>query len=418
MLDVETNRKFSETDAGTPMGSLLRYYWHPIGSVYEMNRRPTKSIRIMGEDLVLYRDLSGNYGLVDKHCPHRRADLAFGFVEAGGLRCSYHGWLYDEMGACIEQPFEDTVDANSNFKNKIKIKAYPVESKGGLLWAYLGQKPAPLLPTWEPFTWDNGFSQIVFSKVPCNWFQGQENSIDPVHFEWQHANWRIRASGKTKPYSPKHLKIDFQDFDYGISYKRIREDTDETHPLWTVGRNCLWPNALFTGDHFEWRVPIDDTNMLSVGWFFNPIIKDQRPYTQKEIPSWEGPVFNQETGEWITSHVMNQDFAAWVGQGEIANRTKEHLARSDRGVILMRKRFLDDLEKIKDGKDPSGLIRNEKLNTCVELPIFDREFFLDGPTREQLEDIDHPRTRSMLNFVFQAGQPNDIRQAYVEAMGF
>ena len=129
-------------------------------------------------------------------------------------------------------------------------------------------------------------------------------------------------------------------------------------------------------------------------------------------------MFNQETGEWITSHVMNQDFAAWVGQGEIANRTKEHLARSDRGVILMRKRFLDDLEKIKDGKDPSGLIRNQKLNTCVELPIFDREFFLDGPTREQLEDIDHPRTRSMLNFVFQAGQPNDIRQAYVEAMGF
>ena len=417
MLDVETNQKLAETDAGTPMGTLMRCYWHPISSVYEMNRRSTKSIRVMGEDLVLYKDLSGNYGLIDKHCPHRRADMSFGYTETCGLRCSYHGWLYDQTGACIEQPFEDTVDPNSNFKNKIKIKAYPVEAKGGLLWAYMGPKPAPLLPTWEPFTWKNGFCQIVFSTVPCNWFQGQENSIDPVHFEWQHENWRVRASGKTRPYSPKHLKIDFEEFDYGISYKRVRENTDETHPLWKVGRNCLWPNALFTGDHFEWRVPIDNTNMLSVGWFFNPVVKDQRPFVQEEIPSWEGPIVDDKTGEWITSHVMNQDFAAWVGQGVVANRTKEHLARSDRGIILMRKRFLDDLEKIKNGEAPSGLIRNEQINGCVPLPIFDREFFRNGPTREQLVDKNHPRTRSMLNFVFQAGQPSEVRKAYVDAMG-
>ncbi|MEC7490841.1 MAG: aromatic ring-hydroxylating dioxygenase subunit alpha, partial [Pseudomonadota bacterium] len=180
---------------------------------------------------------------------------------------------------------------------------------------------------------------------------------------------------------------------------------------------CLWQIAMFSGYQFVGGVPIDDTNMLRVGWFFNRFLQDQRPYVQKEIPSWEGPVSDQETGKWITSHVMNQDFAAWVGQGAIANRTKEHLGRSDRGVILMRKRFLDDLERIKDGNDPSGLIRDEHLNACVRLPIFDREHFLNGPTREQLADSDHPRTRSMLDFVFQAGQPSEIRQAYVEAMG-
>lgn len=400
------------------MGDLMRRYWHPIASVFEMKSRNTKRIRIMGEDLVLYRDLSGNYGVVDKHCPHRRADMAFGFVEECGLRCSYHGWQFDQTGACIEQPFEDTSDPDSTFKDKVHIKAYPVEAKAGLLWVYLGPEPVPLLPTWEPFTWENGFRQIVFSVVPCNWFQCQENSIDPIHFEWQHANWRVRETGATGPYSPKHLKIDFEEFDYGISYKRIREDTDQHNPLWTVGRNCLWPHSLFTGDHFEWRVPIDDENMLSVGWFFNPVPKDRRPFVQDEIPSWEGPIID-EGGEWITSHVMNQDFAAWVGQGAIADRTREHLGRSDRGVIMMRKRFENDIARIKAGnEDPKAIIRDPALNACIKLPVFDRDYLFEGPSREMLADTEHPRTRSMLNFVFQAGQPADIREAYVEAMGF
>ena len=289
MLDHETNRKLSQVGADTPMGALLRRYWHPVAGSAEMERQPTMPIRLMGEDLVLYRDLSGGYGLLDRHCCHRRADLCFGFVEDKGLRCSYHGWLYDALGACIEQPFEDTAAPDSRFKDKIRIKSYPVEEKAGLLWAYLGPDPAPLVPTWEPFTWANGFRQVVLSVIPCNWFQCQENSIDPVHFEWQHENWRVRASGAAGPYAPKHLRIDFEEFDHGISYKRIRENTGEDHPLWTVGRNCLWPNALFTGDHFEWRVPIDDDNTLSVGWFFNPVPKDRRPFAQNEIPCWRGP---------------------------------------------------------------------------------------------------------------------------------
>ena len=111
---------------------------------------------------------------------------------------------------------------------------------------------------------------MVISEIPCNWFQCQENSIDPVHFEWQHENWRVRAGGAAGPYAPKHLKIDFEEFAWGITYKRVRENTSEDHPLWTVGRNCLWPNALFTGDHFEWRVPIDDHNTLSVGLVLQP----------------------------------------------------------------------------------------------------------------------------------------------------
>src|SRR4029453_6939009 len=129
--------------------------------------------------------------------------------------------------------------------------------------------PVPLGPTWEPFTWRNGFVQIVFSEVPCNWFQCQENSIDPVHFEWLHSNWTRVLQGDKGPKPPPHLKIGFEEFEYGFVYRRVLEGQSESDELWTVGRTCLWPNCLFTGGHFEWRVPIDDENMLSVGWFFD-----------------------------------------------------------------------------------------------------------------------------------------------------
>ena len=240
------------------MGNLLRRYWHPIAGVSEFDEQETKPVRIMGEDLVLYKDLSGTYGLIDRQCQHRRADLSYGFVEECGLRCNYHGWLYDEKGACIAQPYEDTAHPEAKFKDKVKIKAYPVQPLAGLLWAYMGPEPAPLLPNWEPFTWDNGFVQVVLSDVPCNWFQCAENCIDPVHFEWMHSNWSIRLSGKTGPYIPKHLKVDFKEHEFGLTYHRIAENTDENNPLWTVGRMYLWPNCLFTGEHFEWRTPIDD----------------------------------------------------------------------------------------------------------------------------------------------------------------
>ena len=200
MLDEATNSLFSQVGPGTPMGALLRRYWHPVAAVAELEDHPTKPVRLLGEDLVLYKDLGGNYGLLDRHCAHRRADLCYGFVEETGLRCNYHGWLYDHSGRCTGQPYEEMADPASTYKERIRLKAYRVAPRAGLLWAYLGPDPAPLVPNWEPFTWANGFVQIVFSVVPCNWFQCQENSIDPVHFEWMHDNWSVRLKGAAGPY--------------------------------------------------------------------------------------------------------------------------------------------------------------------------------------------------------------------------
>ena len=173
----------------------------------------------------------------------------------------------------------------------MRITAYPVEAKGGMVWAYLGPQPAPLVPNWEPFLWKNGFVQIVFATIPCNWLQCQENSIDPVHFEWMHRNWtRAAATARPAPTATKHVRVGFDEFEYGFIYTRLdRRMRTKTHPRWTVGRMCLWPNALGTGSHFEWRVPIDDENTLSVTWHFSRVPNEREPYVQDDDPDVARP---------------------------------------------------------------------------------------------------------------------------------
>jgi len=417
-MNRKDNEKLTRVGPGTPMGSLLRRYWHPLAALAELEDKPVKPVRLMGENLVLYRNRQGRHGLLDRHCPHRRADLSYGYSEARGLRCSYHGWLFDDAGRCLEQPYEDVANAKARFKDKIRIKAYRVAAKAGLLWAYLGPEPAPLLPTWEPFTWRNGFVQVVTADVPCNWLQCQENSCDPVHFEWMHANHAAGQRGEVEAYAARHVKIDVEDFEWGLNYRRVRTDTDEQHPLWTVGRVALHPNCLFTGDHFEWRVPVDDENTLSITWAFSKVPKEREPYEQQRIPYWHGPVKDATTGRWITSHVMNQDFVAWLGQGVIADRSQEHLGKSDTGVLMLRRRLLDDIKRVEAGRDPSGLLRDPERNTCIELPIIGKRGFRDGLSAAELstafarlgQEFPPP-------YIFQAGQPEQVRAQYEEAMG-
>ena len=352
MLSKEKNRLLCETGPGTPMGELLRRYWQPIAGVAELDALATKPVRVLGEDLVLYRDRAGTFGLVDRHCPHRRADMSYGFAEEQGLRCSYHGWQFDESGRCLHQPFEERANPHARFKEKVEIKAYPVEAKAGLLWAYLGPPPAPLLPDWDRYH-HRGYKQVVLASVPCNWFQCQENSIDPVHFEWLHTNWSKVLRGQEGPWGPAHTRLGFDEFEYGFVYRRVREDTTEADELWTTGRVCLWPNCLYTG-HFEWRVPIDDENTLSVGWFLDPV-PGEEPFEQDTIPCWTAPVADPVTGRWIDTHVMNQDFVAWVGQGVVADRTREHLGESDRGILMMRRKMFEQAEVVREGGEPMAL---------------------------------------------------------------
>jgi 5,5'-dehydrodivanillate O-demethylase len=414
LLTAARNELLTRVGPGTPMGDLLRRYWQPITGASELEKNPIKPVRLFGEDLVLYRDLNGTHGLVDRHCPHRRADMSYGWVDAPGIRCSYHGWRYDETGGCIEQPYEDTANPKPS-KAGCEIKAYPVREMAGLLWTYMGPKPVPELPEWEPFTWQNGFREIVLADIPCNWLQCQENSIDPVHFEWMHDNWSNRLKGDYESNSPKHLKVKFEAFEHGIVYKRVRQGQREDDRHWTVGRVALWPNGFYLGRHFEWRVPVDDENTLSVSWFFMRVPRGREPYVQKSVPTWISPIKGPD-GRWITSHVVNQDIVAWVGQGTIADRTKENLRSSDIGITMMRNRFFDELQAIKAGRDPGGVIRDPTAAKAIPLPDMGREVNTIGIPLEEFQSDALLRERLKL-FRHHYGQPAEVRAQFCEAMG-
>ena len=131
MLSREENELLTQVGPGTPMGELLRRYWYPIAAASELIEKPTKAVRVLGEDLVLYRDKQGRPGLIGPQCAHRRMSMLLGIPEEDGLRCAYHGWLYDRAGKCLEQPYEQAEDPGSTFKDRIRVLAYPVEELGG-----------------------------------------------------------------------------------------------------------------------------------------------------------------------------------------------------------------------------------------------------------------------------------------------
>jgi 5,5'-dehydrodivanillate O-demethylase len=416
MLSEAKNKLLTQVERAAPMGALLRRYWHPVCGSSELKRSDIRPIRLFGENLVLYRDQSGAVGLVDRHCAHRRADLSYGFTEKTGIRCSYHGWLFDAAGNCIEQPYESIANPGTRLKARCAIKSYPLRESAGLVWAYLGPAPAPELPIYELLARDDGFAEIAISEVPCNWLQCQENSCDPVHFEWMHENWSMRLRGEDGPYSPTHLKLAFDEFEHGFTYRRIREGQSERSELWTVGRVALWPNGFYLGDHFEWRVPVDDSNTLSVGWFHTPLPVESRDYRQQHIPAWRAPI-RDENGRWITSHIMNQDIVAWVGQGVIADRTGEHLGSSDLGIALIRRRLLEEIAKLDSGADPKGVIRDPDVARCVSLPTPDA-----GPIGKRIMTraeyvTDKWFAKRLEDFPWHAGYPREILEEYRRAVG-
>ena len=196
----------------------------------------------------------------------------------------------------------------------------------------------------------------------------------------------------------------------GCAKARASEDG-----YWTVGRVALWPNGFYLGRHFEWRVPVDDENTLSVAWFFVRVPKEREPYVQERVPTWVSPIKGDD-GRWITSHVINQDIVAWVGQGTIADRTKENLRSSDIGITMMRQRFFEELEAIKAGRDPKGVIRNSNLAQSIDLPDMAREVNTEGIALAEFQNDPLLRQR-LKEFRHHFGQPAEVRRAFERAMG-
>ncbi len=373
MLTAEENRILTEVAAGTPMGELLRRYWYPVAIKSELDLEPTKWVRLLGESLVLYRDLSGNVGLIAEKCVHRRASLIYGAPEPVGLRCMYHGWVYDHTGRCLETPAEDMEGAESTFKDRVRITAYPVQELGGLIWAYLGPQPAPLLPRWEPLVLEHAVRSVGTVTFPCHWLQIAENNMDPVHVEWLHRrfdNYVLQRNGRSdlKHDVWHHAKMDFEVFEYGIIKKRMWQGGSEEDTDWTIGHPILFPN-IQVGGQLQIRVPMDETNTWYLYYRAKPTTNGAP--VGDEIRRYEVPLPGlNDIGHprWgLLDNNSGQDSLACFSQGMIADRTQEKLASSDRGIILFRKLLFENIEKVKRGEDPMGVIRDPARNVCIHI---------------------------------------------------
>ena len=398
MLTVQENDQLTRVGPGTPMGELMRRYWHPIAAVSQMKSRWTMPIRLLGEDLVLYKDRSGIFGLIEPHCPHRRMGLIYGIPEEHGLRCAYHGWKFDETGRCLEQPYEEAEDPESTYKDKVRAMTYPVEQLAGLLFAYLGPQPAPLLPRWDVFAVKGSVRDIGHAVLPCNWLQCQENSLDPIHVEWLHnvfANFVAEQLGLPQMQAQQwhHAKIDFVRYAYGIQKLRVLAGPSEEGSGPKEGPPIVFPNMLrnggsgtpaeglveerpdgyylarATGPSFQIRVPIDDTHTAH-WWVENFLRKPDEPEQNPEdVPFFQPPVpALDENGlprwEMLDSNSA-QDPAAWITQGDIADRTKENLGRSDKGIIMFRRMLEENMRIVEDGADPMNVFRDPAGNVFL-----------------------------------------------------
>ena len=390
MITESDNARLTTVAAGTPSGELLRRYWYPIATASEMRERWTKRVRLLGENLVLYRDRSGRFGLIGESCPHRRASLYYGIPDSDGIRCPYHGWKFDGTGACIDQPNEP---AGSTFKDKVNIGGYAVGELGGLIWGYLGPQPAPRIPKLDGFVAEPAVRHVGYTLVDCNWLQIMENSCDPVHTEWLHGHLQefveeVRDGVKPSfAISRHHVKIAFDEFEYGLYKRRLYEGQSEDADDWRVGHPVFFPNTLAVGSRrdgsrtysFQIRVPVDDTTTMHY-WYTAFTVEgvDIPPHLLADVPLFEVPC-RTAAGDFRVEMLDAQDVMAWVTQGPVAKRELEKLGTTDRGVIMFRRMLEREIERVAAGGDPMGVIRDPANDTVIELHTeYDKGMLSDG----------------------------------------
>jgi 5,5'-dehydrodivanillate O-demethylase oxygenase subunit len=385
MISQEDNERLTQVKAGTPVGDLLRRYWYPIAALSELARHPTKLVKILGEELVLFKDTTGKLGLIDAYCPHRRAQLVYGMAEEDGLRCAYHGWKFNYAGRCLEQPFEETL--SKGFKDKIQLVNYSVEELGGLIFAYLGPQPAPLVPRWDLLVEDDYWREVGYTVTACNWVQTVENILDPVHVEWLHGvfrNYAAERSGRSELKRKRvyHQKIGFDIAEYGIIKRRILEGETEESDDWKIGHWLIFPTIQKGPDMLRFRVPVDETHTAQWYYSIHPFNEGEQQ-TKEQMPLYHMPSpqldsHGQPMYELLNNDVDPQDNAIFISQGAIYDRTKELLGESDHGLVLFRHLLDNQIKLIAAGKDPINTFRDPKKNVRLDLATESREKFLTG----------------------------------------
>ena len=416
MLSVENNELVTRVGRGTPMGEVMRRYWTPILLDWELpgpDCDPVR-VRILGEDLVAFRDTSGRVGLLEDACPHRRVGLYFGRNEEDGLRCVYHGWKFDYTGACVDMPNEPEA---SNFKDKVRALAYPTVERGNVIWAYLGPKDKqPPPPNFDWTTVPDTHRGVTRIFQECNWLQALEGGIDTSHSSFLHNN---KMSDKTQLRTrAKAPIVEVEPTDYGYTYSSTRELSKEDGnyvrtyhyilPFHQIRGNQTGQSGGFymSKDAGHCWVPIDDQNTLVFNWTYTwgdePLSEADRTlrgsgnelYVDIDVANqfrsfrtrandylMDRQVQRTETFTGI-SGVNTQDRALQETMGIIADRSKEKLGTSDRAIIMARKLLVEAIKTVGDGGTPRGA-RDEYYN----IRAIDRVLPADQPWQTLKPDM-------------------------------
>lgn len=359
-----SNKRLTEVGSGTPMGELMRRFWQPVAKSTDATATP-KRVRILGEDLVLFRDGHGRPGLVVEHCCHRGTSLFYGRVEDDGIRCCYHGWKFDVKGNCLDRATE--VDGGAR-REATRQPWYPVQERYGLVFAYMGPpQKKPVLPRWailedlkpgefvEVGDYLHGPSDIV----DCSWLQAYENNIDQVHGIWLHgchAGPQIifdaalpgLSAGPAPHAHGAVLGFQWRPTEHGVVAIASQPAGDK---ILRFVFEVLVPNmASIPGAlDFNWFVPVDDTHHKT---FVAAVVKEPGTLEERNI------THNRKTWKECTPEELQKtpgDYEAQRSQGDIAFHSEEHLSITDQGIVMLRRalnKMLDDLEA---GTDPHGV---------------------------------------------------------------
>ena len=374
-MDAKENEILTRVGPGTPAGETLRKYWLPVGFSHETKSDFPKLVRWLGEDLILFRDERGRVGLVEPTCPHRGTSLEFGWIEGGGLRCCYHGWVFDVGGRCLEQPGEPP---GSAFKEKIRLKAYPVRELGGMVWSYMGAGDPPSLPRYDFLVREDGERTFAGYLRACNFMNQLDNCLDPVHATVLHG--REVHGVRQNPERQESPEFEVLADELMASYvarrqgptadKEWHREVSYTPPILVIhdgGSLPGQPDPFFAD--VAWRMPVDDYNSYSFIVKFFPF-KDGKPAARKPRAALKAPpLMRGARMQFDMTTVNGQDSAAQISQGAIADRSKEHLGHSDRGVIQVRKLWMSAIEAVMRGEDPPGIIRDLKEQEMIHFDV-------------------------------------------------
>ncbi|MGH7041117.1 MAG: Rieske 2Fe-2S domain-containing protein [Acetobacteraceae bacterium] len=406
MFSAEENELLTRTGQGTPMGDLIRRYWIPAVRSDELPAPdgPPLRLRLLGEELIVFRDTEGRVGVLDQFCLHRRASLFFARNEECGLRCAYHGWKFDVDGKVIDMPSEADF---ATWKNKPAIKAYPTVERGGIVWTYMGppeKKPSP--PEYEYCLAGEAHRYATRRWEECNWLQGLEGGIDPVHVPFLH-KYELHTDPLHKGNagadfaSIANIAFDSVDQPYGVNVV-ARRDAEKDSYYWRITQ-FLFPCFTIAAPYGDFAmgsnawVPRDDTSF----WRWIISCHPTRPLTNAERaamsdgkgthvkidPETLRPLANRGNDYMIDREgqrnhktfngvytVGLQDKAMQESQGAIHRRQDEYLVNSDKSIIMMRRRLLDALATNRRGEDPPGLtpadqrIRSASLVAARHIP--------------------------------------------------